>query len=68
VETRKSINRRAEDVVRSPFFSRTVGSIQLHWVSVKGCLIRLVVSAYVSCVSGFSCRMYIDSNHRDSQI
>jgi hypothetical protein len=34
----------------------------------KGCHIRLVISVYVSCVSGFSCSMYIGLNHRDSRI
>jgi hypothetical protein len=29
----------------------------------KGCRTHLVMSAYVSSVSGFSYRMYIDSNH-----
>jgi hypothetical protein len=28
----------------------------------------LAWEAYVSCVSGFPCRVYIDSNHRDSRI
>jgi hypothetical protein len=35
---------------------------------VKGCCVRLVMSAYVLCVSEFFCRMYIDSNRRDSRI
>jgi hypothetical protein len=26
------------------------------------------LEVYVSCVSGFHCRVYIDSNHHDSQI
>jgi hypothetical protein len=30
---------------------------------VKGCHAQLVMSAYVSGVSGFSYRMHIDSNH-----
>jgi hypothetical protein len=50
------------------FFLRAIGSIQLYWVNVKGCHIRLVRSAYVSCVFDFSYMMYIDSHHRDSQI
>jgi hypothetical protein len=28
----------------------------------------LTLEAYVSCVSGFPCSMYIDSNHHDSRI
>jgi hypothetical protein len=33
------------------------------------CDIRgLAREAYMSCVSGFLCRMYIDSNHHDSRI
>jgi hypothetical protein len=27
---------------------------------VKGCHIQLIMSTYVLCVSGFSCRIYID--------
>jgi hypothetical protein len=64
----ESISRWAEDVVDSPFFSGAVGSIQLHWVSMKGCHVWLVVSVYVSYVLGFSCGMYINSNRRDSGI
>jgi hypothetical protein len=33
-----------------------------------GCHVQLVMSEYVSCVSSFSCRMYIDSNRCDSRI
>jgi hypothetical protein len=66
--THGSVSRRAGDVVGSPFFSGGVRSIELCWVSMKVCRVWLVVSAYVSCVSAFSCMMYIDSNHRDSQI
>jgi hypothetical protein len=29
---------------------------------------RLVRKAYMLCVSGFPCKVYIDLNHRDSQI
>jgi hypothetical protein len=56
-------------------------SVQLCWVSVKGCHVRgsrvgSVRWAYVdwrgkrTCHVGrdFPCRVYIDSNHRDSQI
>jgi hypothetical protein len=53
---------------QEPFFSGAVGSVQLCWVSIKGYRVRLVMSAYMSCVLGFSCRMYINSNHHDSQI
>jgi hypothetical protein len=34
----------------------------------KGCRVRLVMSKYVSCVSGFSYRMYIDLNYCDFRI
>jgi hypothetical protein len=35
----------------------------------RSCGIRgLAQEAYMPCVSGFPCRVYIDSNHRDSQI
>jgi hypothetical protein len=50
--------------------SRVVESIQLCWVGVKGYHARPVMGAYVSCVSCFSYKIYIDSNHhhRDSRI
>jgi hypothetical protein len=35
-----------------------------HISGVRG----LAREAYVSCVSGFPCRVYIDLNHRDSWI
>jgi hypothetical protein len=53
---------------RGPYFSGAVGFVQLYWVSVKGCCVRLVVSVYVLCVLGFSCRMYIDSNGPNTHI
>jgi hypothetical protein len=49
-------------------FLGSSASVQLCWVSVKGCRVWPVMSAYVSCISGLSGRMYIDSNRRDSQI
>jgi hypothetical protein len=42
--------------------------VELYWVSVKGCRLRLVISMYVVRVSGFSCRIYTDLNRRDSRI
>jgi hypothetical protein len=66
--THGSVNWRAGDCDGSPFFSGAVGFVQLNWISVKGCCVWLVMRAYVSCVSNFSCRMYIDSIRRDSRI
>jgi hypothetical protein len=43
-------------------------SSEKGWVNVKGCHVHLVMSAYMSCLSGFSRRMYIDSNYHDSLI
>jgi hypothetical protein len=68
VGTRGSVNRHAMDRDGNTFFSGVVGSVQLCWVNEKVCRTRLVMSAYVSCVSDFSFRMYIDSNRRNSQI
>jgi hypothetical protein len=51
-----------------PFFLCSSDSVQLYWVSMKGCRVWYVIGAYISCVSGFSCRMYIDSNRRESRI
>jgi hypothetical protein len=58
----------ARDQDETPFFSEAVGSAKLCWVNVKGCHVRPIMDAYVSCVLGFSYIMYIDSNHRDSRI
>jgi hypothetical protein len=67
----------AERWIQEHFFLRAVVSIQLCWVSIKGCHIwglpagsvrGLAWEAYVLCVSGFPYRVYIDSNYRDSQI
>jgi hypothetical protein len=66
--THRSVNQRVGDVVESPFFSGVVGFVEHYWVSMKCFHIRLVISAYISCVLGFSCRMYIDSNHCNSRI
>jgi hypothetical protein len=51
-----------------PFFLRAVESVQLCWVNVKGFHVRLVISAYISCVSSFSYKMYINLNHCNSRI
>jgi hypothetical protein len=56
------------EVVLGELFLGSSESVQLYWISVKGCHVRPIMSVYVSCVSGFSCRMHIDSNHHDSQI
>jgi hypothetical protein len=66
---------------RDPFFSGAVGSVQRCWWLVKGCHIRgpptgSMRRAYVdwrgkhTCRVGwvFPCRVYINSNHRDSRI
>jgi hypothetical protein len=66
---------------REPFFSGAVGSVQIYRCLTKGCHIRglpagSVHRAYVywhgkrMCRVGrvFLCRMYIDSNRRDSRI
>jgi hypothetical protein len=37
VGTHRLVSRCAGDVVKSPFFSGAVGSVQLCWISVKGC-------------------------------
>jgi hypothetical protein len=55
-------------IVSGALFLGSSDSVQLYWISVKGCRVRLIMSAYVSCVLGFSCMIYIDWNHRDSQI
>jgi hypothetical protein len=66
---------------REPFFSGAVGSVEICRRLVKGCHVRgspagSVRWAYVdrhgkrTCRVGrvFPCRVYIDSNHRDSRI
>jgi hypothetical protein len=66
---------------REPFFSGAVGSVQICQRLVKGCHVRgplagSVCQAYVdwhgkrTCCVGlvFPCRVYIDSNHRDSRM
>jgi hypothetical protein len=78
--THRSVSRRARDVVGSSFFlgtvtlSNSVGDSQK--VTIHGlCEIRMVeVHTWtkhrkrVACWLGFPCRVYIDSNHRDSRI
>jgi hypothetical protein len=55
--------------VGSTFSREQLVFIQFYWVSVKGCHIRkLAWKAYVSCVSGFPCKVYIDLNYPDSRI
>jgi hypothetical protein len=80
VWTRGSISRCAVDCVGSPFSreqwdpSKSVGVS--HRVAIYGPReIRMVLGhtrtergKRVTCWSGFPCRVYIDSNHRDSQI
>jgi hypothetical protein len=75
-----SVSRRAGDCVRSPFFesSRVCPTL----LSQRERLPRMrtahgkctygvrepMQEAYISCVLGFLCMMYIDSNHRDSDM
>jgi hypothetical protein len=81
VWTRGSVSRHARDCVGSPFFSRAVALSIAVEDFVKGCHvrgmpIRSVRRAYVdwcekrTCRIGqvFPCRVYIDSNRRDSRI
>jgi hypothetical protein len=58
-------------------FFKSSESIQLCWVSVKGCHVQglpaesvcgPVQEAYMLCISGFPERVYINSNRRDSWI
>jgi hypothetical protein len=65
------------DIVGSPFLSGAVDLFNTVDDSTKGCHVRglligsicgLAREAYVSCVSGFPYRVYIDSNRCDSQI
>jgi hypothetical protein len=78
--TRRSVSRRAENIVGSSFFSGVVtpsnsigGSRK---VAIRGLReIRMAENhtrterrKRVSCWSSFPCWMYIDSNRRDSQI
>jgi hypothetical protein len=71
----------ARGLCREPFFSVAVGFVQCCWWLVKGCHVRglptgSVCGAYVDwrgkrkchVYQVFPCRVYIDSNHRDSQI
>jgi hypothetical protein len=53
---------------REPFLLGAVDSFNSVDDYMKGCHVQLVMSAYVSFVSGFSYKMYIDSNCYDSQI
>jgi hypothetical protein len=49
-------------------FSGAVALLDSIGAYTKGCHVWLVMSTYMSFVSDFSCMMYNDSNHRDSQI
>jgi hypothetical protein len=53
---------------QEPFFLGAVALLSSVDNYAKGCHVRLVTSVYMSCVSGFSYRMYIDLNQCDSQI
>jgi hypothetical protein len=72
---------RVGGLCQESFFSRAVGSVQRCWWLVKGCHVHelpaeSVRQAYVDwrakCTCHvdrvFPCRVYIDSNHRDSRI
>jgi hypothetical protein len=81
VGTRRSVSRRTEDVVGDAFFLGVVGFVQLCGNNMKGCHVRglharSIHRAYVNWRGKhtcrvdrvFPCRVYIDSNHRDSRI
>jgi hypothetical protein len=53
---------------REPSFSGAVTLLNSVDDYAKCCHVRFVMSVYVSCISDFSYRIYIDSNHRNSQI
>jgi hypothetical protein len=67
VGTRGSVSRRAVNWMGA-LFLMIVDPFNSIDDNAKGCHVRLVMSADVSCVSGFSYRMYINLNRRDSQI
>jgi hypothetical protein len=78
--TRRSISRRAGDVVRNSFFSRVVTlsnsvdgkrKIAMRWshkIHMVWDHTQTEREIRMVCWLGFSCKMYIDSNRRDSQI
>jgi hypothetical protein len=65
-ETRRSVSQ--VGIVSGALFICNSESVQLYWVSAKDYHVWSVMGAYVSCVSGSSYRMYINSNLRDSRI
>jgi hypothetical protein len=80
MRTHRSISRHVVDVVRISFFLGAVTRPKLlttherlprTGTTYRKCMSgirRLARKAYVSCISGFLCSVYIDSNHRDSRI
>jgi hypothetical protein len=53
---------------QEPFFLGAMALMNSVNDYAKGCRIWLAMSTYMSCVSAFSCMMYIDLNRHDSQI
>jgi hypothetical protein len=80
VWTHGSVSRRAVDCVRSPFSqeqwlcplslmtTRKVAMRWLHEIHMVWDHMRTEHGMRVACWSGFPCRVYIDSNYRDSWI
>jgi hypothetical protein len=66
-KTRESLSW-AGGCVGSTCFLGAVALLNSVGVYTKGCRVRLVMSMYVSYVSGFSYRMYIDLNCCNSRI
>jgi hypothetical protein len=76
----ESVNQRTVDWDRSPFSqgqwicstlltaSERLPCIGTTYKKCMGGVCGLAQEAYMSCVSGFPCRMYNDSNHHDSRI
>jgi hypothetical protein len=55
-------------IVWGDLFSGVVALLNSIDDHTKGCHVRIIMSMFGSCVPGFSCTMYIDLNHCDSQI
>jgi hypothetical protein len=77
MEIRAAVNRCVGDVVGCSFFSGAVALSNVVDDFTKTCHVRglpvgsirgLARKAYVSCVSNFPCRVYIDSNCHDSDM
>jgi hypothetical protein len=64
------VNRSADGlwIMSGASFSKAVALLNYVGIYTKGCRVWLIMSAYVSCVSDFSNRIYINSNCHDSRI